>query len=155
MRRLGTARRGSHGAAAHQRGRRARAAPDPGAAGRVHDPKRGWQAGQHQGAARPRPLSPPSPLGPAPPLTLPPASGSRPRPPQVGLVGDLANGRTVRSLAYLLSKFRGVELFFVAPPVVRMGEDIKAHLTAEGVPWREVEDLTARRPTTLDAQNPG
>ena len=81
--------------------------------------------------------------------------GLSPAPPQVGLVGDLANGRTVRSLAYLLSKFRGVELFFVAPPVVRMGEDIKAHLTAEGVPWREVEDLTARRPKTLDAQNPG
>ena len=60
---------------------------------------------------------------------------------QVGLVGDLANGRTVRSLAYLLSKFQGVELFFIAPDVVRMGDDIKAMLTTGGVPWREVEDL--------------
>lgn len=36
---------------------------------------------------------------------------------KVGLVGDLANGRTVRSLAYLLTKFDNVELAFVAPDV--------------------------------------
>lgn len=36
---------------------------------------------------------------------------------KVGLVGDLANGRTVRSLAYLLTKFTNVELVFVAPDV--------------------------------------
>ena len=33
---------------------------------------------------------------------------------RVGLVGDLANGRTVRSLAYLLSMYSGVKLYFVA-----------------------------------------
>ncbi len=60
---------------------------------------------------------------------------------KVGLVGDLANGRTVRSLAYLLSKFDNVELFFVAPDVVRMGADIKDFLTARGVKWSESEDL--------------
>lgn len=39
---------------------------------------------------------------------------------RVGLVGDLANGRTVRSLAYLLSKYDGVKIYFVAPDVVKM-----------------------------------
>lgn len=39
---------------------------------------------------------------------------------KVGLVGDLANGRTVRSLAYLLSKYHNVELYFVSPEVVKM-----------------------------------
>ena len=39
---------------------------------------------------------------------------------RVGLVGDLANGRTVRSLAYLLSMYSGIKLYFVAPDVVRM-----------------------------------
>ena len=34
---------------------------------------------------------------------------------RVGLVGDLANGRTVRSLAYLLSMYSGIKLYFVAP----------------------------------------
>src|SRR5207249_5468630 len=45
----------------------------------------------------------------------------------VAMVGDLANGRTARSLAYLLSKFRDVTVWFVAPPQVAMGDDIKAH----------------------------
>ena len=62
---------------------------------------------------------------------------------KVGLVGDLANGRTVRSLAYLLSKFEGVELFFIAPPVVRMGDDIKAYLSEQRVAWSESDDLLA------------
>lgn len=47
----------------------------------------------------------------------------------IGLVGDLANGRTVRSLAYLLSMYPGVKMYFVAPEVVRMKEDIKEFLT--------------------------
>ncbi|KAL9275605.1 Aspartate carbamoyltransferase 2, chloroplastic-like protein [Drosera capensis] len=33
----------------------------------------------------------------------------------VGLVGDLANGRTVRSQAYLLAKYNEVKIYFVAP----------------------------------------
>lgn len=44
---------------------------------------------------------------------------------RIGMVGDLANGRTVRSLTYLLSQYRDVKIFFVAPPVVRMKDDIK------------------------------
>ena len=39
---------------------------------------------------------------------------------RVGLVGDLANGRTARSLAYLLSMFNDVKIYFVAPDVVKM-----------------------------------
>lgn len=50
----------------------------------------------------------------------------------IGLVGDLANGRTVRSLAYLLSMYPDVKMYFVAPEVVRMKEDIKDYLTRQG-----------------------
>ena len=39
---------------------------------------------------------------------------------RVGLVGDLANGRTVRSLAYLLAKYQEVKIYFVSPDVVKM-----------------------------------
>jgi aspartate carbamoyltransferase catalytic subunit len=60
---------------------------------------------------------------------------------RVAVVGDLANGRTARSLAYLLSKYRDVELWFVAPPQVRMGRDIKDHLDEHDVRWHETEDL--------------
>jgi len=61
----------------------------------------------------------------------------------IGLVGDLANGRTVRSLAYMLSMYPGVKMYFVAPEVVRMKEDIKEYLTRKGVEWEEVNDLAA------------
>ncbi len=65
---------------------------------------------------------------------------------RVAMVGDLANGRTVRSLAYLLSKYRDVSIWFVAPPAVAMGADIKAHLDESGVRWHEQADLDAVLP---------
>ncbi|KAJ1387322.1 Aspartate/ornithine carbamoyltransferase [Sesbania bispinosa] len=60
---------------------------------------------------------------------------------KVGLVGDLANGRTVRSLAYLLAKYKDVKIYFVAPDVVKMKDDIKDYLTSMGVEWEESSDL--------------
>ena len=59
----------------------------------------------------------------------------------IGMVGDLANGRTVRSLAYLLSMYKNVKMYFIAPEVVRMKDDIKEFLTTSGVNWEEVDDL--------------
>lgn len=65
---------------------------------------------------------------------------------RVAMAGDLFNGRTARSLAYLLSKYRDVELWFVAPPQVAMRDDIKQHLDEHGVRWHETEDLDAVLP---------
>lgn len=65
---------------------------------------------------------------------------------KVAMVGDLANGRTVRSLAYLLSKFRDVKIWFVAPPQVAMREDLKNHLDEHRVPWVETQDLESVLP---------
>ena len=59
----------------------------------------------------------------------------------VALVGDLANGRTVRSLCYLLAKYEDVKIYFVAPEVVRMKDDIKEYLQRHQVHFEEVEDL--------------
>src|SRR4051794_5092344 len=64
----------------------------------------------------------------------------------IAVVGDLANGRTVRSLCYLLAKYRNVRIFMVAPEVVRMQEDIKEYLTRHDVWFREVTDLRAIAP---------
>ena len=58
----------------------------------------------------------------------------------VMLGGDLAFGRTVRSLAYLLSKFQGTRFIFVSPPQLQMGQDIKNHLTAHGIAFEETEN---------------
>jgi aspartate carbamoyltransferase catalytic subunit len=66
---------------------------------------------------------------------------------RVAIVGDLANGRTARSLAYLLSKYKDVELWFVAPPQVQMGRDIKEHLDEHQVRWQETTDLDEVLPT--------
>lgn len=62
---------------------------------------------------------------------------------RIGMVGDLLNGRTVRSLCYLLSMYPGTRIVFVSPPVVRMKEDIKEFLTSKGVSWEEADDLNA------------
>ena len=59
----------------------------------------------------------------------------------VAMVGDLAQGRTVRSLAYLLGKFDQIRIYFVAPPLLRMKEDIREHLSAHGVQYTEEDSL--------------
>jgi aspartate carbamoyltransferase catalytic subunit len=64
----------------------------------------------------------------------------------IAVVGDLANGRTVRSLCYLLAKYRNVRIYMAAPQVVRMGEDIKGYLARHDVWFREEADLRAIAP---------
>jgi aspartate carbamoyltransferase catalytic subunit len=61
---------------------------------------------------------------------------------KIAMVGDLAQGRTVRSLAYLLSKFKDIKMYFVAPPLLKMKDDILDHLQEHGS-WFSEE-------TTLD-----
>ncbi len=60
---------------------------------------------------------------------------------RIAMVGDLAQGRTVRSLAYLLSKYQDVRIYFVAPPLLKMKEDILGHLHEKGVWYTEETDL--------------
>lgn len=60
--------------------------------------------------------------------------------------GDLAYGRTGRSLAKTLVNFKDVELIFVAPPEVPMGDDIKNFLKEHAVPFTETEDIAAALP---------
>lgn len=59
----------------------------------------------------------------------------------IAMVGDLANGRTVRSLCYLLSKYRGIKIYFVSPEVVRMKDDIKQFLSKNNIHFTEETDL--------------
>ncbi len=65
---------------------------------------------------------------------------------KVAMVGDLKYGRTVRSLSYLLTKYSGIQIFFVSPSVCRMESDIKGYLDKEGVPWEEGTDLDSVLP---------
>jgi len=60
---------------------------------------------------------------------------------RIAMVGDLAQGRTVRSLTYLLSKFQDIRIYFVAPPSLKMKQDILDHLREKQVWFTEETDL--------------
>ena len=60
---------------------------------------------------------------------------------RIAMVGDLAQGRTARSLAYLLSKFQDIKIYFVTPPILKMKEDILVHLRERKVWFTEETDL--------------
>lgn len=61
----------------------------------------------------------------------------------VVLVGDLANGRTVHSLAQLLASYPGQRLTLVAPERLRMGRERVDRLRHLGAVVEERDDLTA------------
>jgi len=54
----------------------------------------------------------------------------------VAMIGALDTGRTVRSLAYLLSKFERVKLYFLAPPEMQIKQDIISHLQERDVSFQ-------------------
>ncbi len=56
----------------------------------------------------------------------------------IAIIGELDRGRTARSLAYLLSKFERVKIYFVSPPELQMRADILQHLDEHGV-WYALE----------------
>lgn len=60
---------------------------------------------------------------------------------KIAMVGDLASGRTVRSLCYLLGKCKNIEIIFVSPENLRMKDDIKEHLIKHKIKFREEDSL--------------
>ena len=66
----------------------------------------------------------------------------------VTLVGDLLNGRTIHSLAKLLSLFRSVRLNLIAPEILKLPHDLKKRLTERGVTLVEKEQLESVLPET-------
>lgn len=59
----------------------------------------------------------------------------------VSLAGDLKNGRTVHSLAKLLSLYEGVRFTFASPHELAMPGNVKAMLDEKGIPHREVRSI--------------
>ena len=64
----------------------------------------------------------------------------------IAFVGDLARGRTVRSLAYLLRHFEEVRASFVAPDALQIGADILAVLDEAGMEYRVTDDFRKTLP---------
>jgi aspartate carbamoyltransferase catalytic subunit len=61
----------------------------------------------------------------------------------VAIIGELDEGRTARSLAYLLAKFERVKIFFVSPPEQQMRQDILTYLNEHSVRY-ELESQIER-----------
>lgn len=60
---------------------------------------------------------------------------------KIAFVGDLLRGRTVRSLAGLLTLFTGVKQYFVAPAAYQIGEDILELLKSKGVSYELTDNF--------------
>lgn len=59
----------------------------------------------------------------------------------VALGTDLLHSRSVRSLSYLLGKFKNNHLIFVSPKELKIADDIKAYLTENHTTFEETENL--------------
>ncbi len=64
----------------------------------------------------------------------------------VVFVGDLARGRTVRSLAWVLTLYKDVTLYFVAPEALQIGQDILDQLDIAGTRYVLTQDFTSVMP---------
>ena len=62
---------------------------------------------------------------------------------QIAMVGDLKHGRTIRSLAYLLGKYKKIHIYFVSPLGLQVGDDIKEYLNKHKISYSEIENLEA------------
>lgn len=60
---------------------------------------------------------------------------------KIAMVGNLTDGRTVRSLTYLLGKFERVKLYFIAPKTLQMKQDIIDYLQHHNVWYTEEQEL--------------
>ena len=60
---------------------------------------------------------------------------------KIAMVGDLASGRTIRSLCYMLAKCENVEITFISPSNLRIGEDLKEYLRRKHMKFKEVQDF--------------
>ena len=62
------------------------------------------------------------------------------------MVGDLKNGRTVRSLCYLFGKFENIKIIFIAPKPLQIKDDIKEYLERHKVEFEEKNELDKHLP---------
>ncbi len=66
----------------------------------------------------------------------------------VTMLGDLKYGRTVHSLARLLTQFEGIKVNYVSPEILRMPRDVMDEVAAKGLPQSEHTSLDKVLPKT-------
>jgi aspartate carbamoyltransferase catalytic subunit len=66
----------------------------------------------------------------------------------VTMLGDLKYGRTVHSLARLLTQFNNIKLNYVSPELLRMPDDVKEEVAEKGISQTETTSLKSVLPKT-------
>jgi aspartate carbamoyltransferase len=66
----------------------------------------------------------------------------------VTMLGDLKYGRTVHSLARLLSQFSNIKLNYVSPDILKMPKEVMEEVAEKGVPQAEFSSLEKVLPET-------
>jgi aspartate carbamoyltransferase len=66
----------------------------------------------------------------------------------VTMLGDLKYGRTVHSLARLLSNFTNIKLNYVSPDILRMPKEVMEEVAARNIPQAEFDSLDKILPET-------
>ena len=66
----------------------------------------------------------------------------------VTMLGDLKYGRTVHSLARLLSNFSGIKLNYISPEILRMPREVIEEVGEKGIPQAEFSALETVLPET-------
>jgi len=66
----------------------------------------------------------------------------------VTMLGDLKYGRTVHSLARILTRFDGTRLNYVSPDILRMPKDVMDEVASKDVPQAEFSSLEEALPQT-------
>lgn len=61
----------------------------------------------------------------------------------IAMVGDLKHGRTVHSLARLLSLYKNIRLILIAPPSLQMPNELVALLKTRGLEIQEAQSIEA------------
>ena len=66
----------------------------------------------------------------------------------ITMVGDLKHGRTVHSLARILTLYDGIKFRFVSPPTLKMPQEVKKEIENHGLTWQEFDCVDSAIPDT-------
>ena len=66
----------------------------------------------------------------------------------ITMVGDLKHGRTVHSLARILTLYDGIKFRFVSPPTLKMPQEVKKEIENKGLTWQEFDCVDSAIPDT-------
>jgi aspartate carbamoyltransferase catalytic subunit len=62
---------------------------------------------------------------------------------KIALVGDLAYGRTVHSLSYILANYRDVMIYYISPENAKIPPSVLHYMDEKGIRYEETDDLNS------------